>query len=299
MSSTSSRYSTIALVGKFDRSDVSEPISQIAAHLLQSGRTVLIAEHTGVDLNLPNASNVEVVSFETIGKRADLAIVVGGDGTLLVSARKLAPYGVPLVGVNRGRLGFLTDLSAATACEAITRLLQGEFSSERRQMLDVRVERAGETVFRGLALNDVVLQKGDAGRMIEFGVHIDNEFVYDQRSDGLIVATPTGSTAYALSANGPIIHPGVGGIALVPLCSHTLTNRPITLPETARIAIRLFAPHVARVHCDGQERFDVQADDQVMIERSRHCLNLLHPPEYSYFAMLREKLRWSEAPRER
>ena len=165
-------------------------------------------------------------------------------------------------------------------------------------MLDAEVLRGGERVFHTLALNDVVVNKGDLGRMIEFELFIDAEFVYTQRSDGMIVSTPTGSTAYALSANGPILHPSVGGIALVPLCPHALSSRPIVLGDSAVLKVRLFSRHDARAHFDGQEHCNLQGDDMLCIERSPYHVTLLHPPGYSYFAMLREKLRWSEAPKE-
>lgn len=291
-----STFRTVALIGKYQSAELADSLERIARHLAQRGCEVLIEEGAGTHVALPGVSGAD---FEEIGKRADLAIVVGGDGTMLASARRLAASDVPLVGVNRGRLGFLTDLSGKDPLPAIDALLKGDFRAERRHLLDAEVRRRGERVFATVALNDIVLQKGDMGRMIEFEVRIDGEFVYDQRSDGVIVATPTGSTAYALSAAGPILHPGVAGIALVPLCPHALSNRPITLAEDAHIAIRLFAPHQARVHCDGQERFDLEPEDEVHVARSRHFLTLLHPPEYSYFAMLREKLRWSESPKGR
>jgi NAD+ kinase len=165
--------------------------------------------------------------------------------------------------------------------------------------LEADLIRAGEHIWRSLALNDVVVNKGAVGRMIEFQVHIDGEFVYDQSSDGLIVATPTGSTAYSLSANGPILHPKMPGFTLVPLCPHALSNRPIAVSDEAVIQIVLLSGVDARVHCDGQNRFDLQPGDRVTICRSPHSIRFLHPPGYSYYAMLREKLHWSEAPRVR
>lgn len=291
-----STFRTVALVGKDQSAELADLLDRLARHLAGRGCEVLIEAGSGIDLSAAGAAEA---AFEAIGQRADLAIVVGGDGTMLATARRLATSKVPLVGVNRGRLGFLTDLSGKDPLPAIDVLLDGGFRAERRFLLDAEVRRRGECVFATVALNDIVLQKGDVGRMIEFEVRIDGEFLYDQRSDGVIVATPTGSTAYALSANGPILHPGVAGIALVPLCPHALSNRPITLAEDAHIAIRLFAPHQGRVHCDGQERFDLEPEDEVHVARSRHAVTLLHPPEYSYFAMLREKLRWSESPKDR
>jgi NAD+ kinase len=213
------------------------------------------------------------------------------------TARRLVAYGVPLAGVNLGRLGFLTDIALNDAQRGLGEIIAGRYTEESRFMLDAEVLRGGTRVFHTLALNDVVVNKGDLGRMIEFDLSIDGEYVYTQRSDGMIVSTPTGSTAYAMSANGPILHPSVGGIALVPLCPHALTARPITLPDHCRIDIELLPPQDARVHFDGQARFDLRAGDVVRMTRSAQSLRLLHPESYSYFAMLREKLHWSATPR--
>jgi NAD+ kinase len=191
----------------------------------------------------------------------------------------------------------LTDIAREEALAKLGAILDGRFISESRVMLDAEVLRAGQRVFHTIALNDVVVNKGDIGRMIEFDLSIDGEYVYTQRSDGMILATPTGSTAYALSANGPILHPSVGGIALVPLCPHALTARPVTLPDSCRIDIELLPPHDARVHFDGQMRFDARAGDCVRVTRSPNSVRLLHPEGYSYFAMLRGKLHWSATPR--
>lgn len=244
------------------------------------------------------ARGVHVVPEAAAGL-ADVAIVVGGDGTLLSVARQLSGCGVPLVGINQGRLGFMTDIARADMLPALDRLLAGEFTADRRMLLDACVLRDGEEIFRTHALNEVVVNKGDLGRMIELELRVDGEFLYVLRADGMIVATPTGSTAYALAANGPILQPAVPGIALVPLCAHALTYRPITIADSSCIELRLVQthqPHGGRVHCDGQSYFDAQAGDTVRISRSAHALTLLHPPGYSYFAMLREKLHWSATP---
>jgi NAD+ kinase len=286
-------FETIALIGKYQSPDVAESVLDLAAFLRTQGRQVWIEQGTA---SLLNTSEYPTVAYEIIGSRADLAVVLGGDGTLLNAARRLADAHVPLVGVNQGRLGFLTDIAREKACEGIAELLAGRYIEERRMMLDTEICRAGERVFQTLALNDVVVNKGDLGRMIEFSLSIDGEFVYTLRSDGMIVSTPTGSTAYALSANGPILHPSVAGIALVPLCPHALTARPITLPDTALIEMTLLPPHDARIHFDGQTRFDARAGDQVRLRRAPNTIRLLHPKGYRYFAMLREKLHWSATP---
>ncbi|MFB1028054.1 MAG: NAD kinase [Thauera sp.] len=291
----STPFRTLALIGKYQSPDVAESVLSIARFLRDRGLAVLIEQVTASSIG--GAHDFPVASYEHIGASADLAVVIGGDGTMLHTARRLIEHGVPLVGVNLGRLGFLTDIARSSATERLAEILDGAFTAEDRFMLDVEVLRGGARVFHTLALNDVVVNKGELGRMIEFELSIDEEFVYTQRSDGMIVSTPTGSTAYALSANGPILHPSVGGIALVPLCPHALTARPITLPDSCRIDIALLPPHDARVHFDGQTRFDLRAGDCVRLTRSSRSLRLLHPKGYSYFAMLRQKLHWSAAPR--
>ena len=291
----STPFRTLALIGKYQSPDVAESVLSIARFLRDRGLAVLIEQGTASSIG--GAHDFPVASYEHIGASADLAVVIGGDGTMLHTARRLIEHGVPLVGVNLGRLGFLTDIARSSATERLAEILDGAFTAEDRFMLDVEVLRGGARVFHTLALNDVVVNKGELGRMIEFELSIDEEFVYTQRSDGMIVSTPTGSTAYALSANGPILHPSVGGIALVPLCPHALTARPITLPDSCRIDIVLLPPHDARVHFDGQTRFDLRAGDCVRMTRSSRSLRLLHPQGYSYFAMLRQKLHWSAAPR--
>lgn len=291
----SATFRSIALIGKYQSPDVAESVFAIAHYLRQRGLVVWIEQGTASSIG--GAGDFAVATYEEIGEQADLAIVVGGDGTMLNSARRLAEHQVPLVGVNLGRLGFLTDVARSDALERLGEIIDGRYREEARFMLDAEVVRGGQRVFHTLALNDVVVNKGDLGRMIEFDLLIDGEFVYTQRSDGMIVSTPTGSTAYALSANGPILHPGVDGIALVPLCPHALTARPVTLPDSCRIEIVLLPPHDARVHFDGQARFDARAGDCVRLARSPHAVRLLHPEGYSYYAMLREKLHWSATPR--
>lgn len=287
-------FHTIALIGKYKSPEIAESLMTLAEFLRSRGIDVLVEEGTAA---LVGADGFPTASYGSIGERADLAIVLGGDGSMLTAARKLAESDVPLVGVNQGRLGFMTDLARDDMLDSVSDLLEGKFKSEQRFLLDATVRRGDTVVFETQALNDVVVNKGELGRMIEFAVSIDGEFIYNQRSDGLIIATPTGSTAYALSANGPILHPAVPGIALVPLCPHALSNRPITVSDDSHIEIVLHAPHRARVHADGQERFELGAGDLVGVARSRRSIRLLHPLGYSYFAMLREKLHWSETPR--
>ena len=284
---------TVALFGKGGSAEVVESLVSLLEYLNGRGLNVLIEGEIAAALGMVASA----ASLESICANADVAIVLGGDGTLLNAARRLAAHDVPLAGINQGRLGFMTDIARADMIAAIDRLLAGEFTPDRRLMLEASVQRGGKEIFRTLALNDVVVNKGDLGRMIELEVRVDGESLYVLRADGMIVATPTGSTAYALSANGPILQPAVPGIALVPLCPHALTHRPITICDTCCIDMELVAPHDARVHCDGQSHFDARAGDTVRVVRSAHGVTLLHPPGYSYLAMLREKLHWSATPR--
>ncbi|NMG63506.1 NAD kinase [Azoarcus indigens] len=291
----SAHFRNIALIGKYQSPDVVEAVLEIAVFLRERGVSVSIEQGTASSIG--EAGGYPVATYDEIGAQADLAVVVGGDGTMLNTARRLAEHAVPLAGVNLGRLGFLTDIARKDALQKLGEILDGNYSEESRFMLDAEVVRNGQRVFHTLALNDVVVNKGELGRMIEFELSIDGEFVYTQRSDGMIVSTPTGSTAYALSANGPILHPSVGGIAIVPLCPHALTARPVTLPDTCKVEIALLPPHDARVHFDGQTRFDARAGDCVRLTRAPLSVRFLHPQGYSYFAMLREKLHWSASPR--
>ncbi len=285
---------TAGLIGKYHSADVAESLPLLADYLRRQGVRVLIEE--GIAASVAAHAD-EVANYERMGRLADVAVVLGGDGTMLYAARRLAEFGVPLAGVNRGRLGFMTDIAHDDMLAGMGDLLAGSFAAESRILLEAVIWRAGEPVFRNLALNEVVVNKGDLGRMIEMRVEVDGEFLYLVRADGLIVATPTGSTAYALSANGPILHPGVSGIAIVPLCPHALSNRPITIADDSRVDITLVSSQHGRVHVDGQARFDVHSGDCVRIARATQAVTLLHPPGYNYYAMLREKLHWSEVPK--
>ncbi len=287
---------SIALICKENSPEASQALLVLLQHLRRSkggSLTLMVKTECAEAIGMPELA----ADFDRIATNADVAIVVGGDGTLLNAARHLAEHDVPLVGVNQGRLGFMTDISRADMLSAIDGLLVGEFSEDRRLLFDAQVLRGGMLVFQSLALNDVVVNKSELGRLIEMEVRVDGEFLYVLRADGLIVSTPTGSTAYALSAQGPILHPTVAGIALVPLCPHALTYHPITIADSSRIDVTLLTPGDARVHFDGQSRFDILAGDIVRVRRSSHAITLLHPPGYSYFAMLREKLNWSATPR--
>ena len=288
---------TIALIGKYQSREIAESLSLLARSLHERGIVVMVEEATASISEVEYAAPYwQRCDYAAIGERADLAIVLGGDGTMLNAARHLAQYRVPLVGVNQGRLGFMTDIARADMLTCIDDLLGGKFSPESRMLLSGEVVRDGQVIASNLALNEVVVDKGAIGRLIDFDLVVDGEFLYNLRSDGLIVSTPTGSTAYSLSANGPILHPQVTGIALVPLCPHSLTNRPVLVGDRNVVEIRIVRADDSRVHFDGQVTFDLKPADSVRIRRSEFSVRLLHPPGYSYFAMLREKLHWSRQP---
>jgi NAD+ kinase len=286
-------FKTVALVGRYKTASVAEPVRRLGGYLAGLDCSVLVERDTAAESGV---DDFPTVLMEELGTCAELAVIFGGDGSMLAAARALAPTGVPLVGVNQGRLGVMTDLALGSMLEQMGRIQDGEYTIEPRTMLDAEVVRAAGAIYESVALNDVVLSKGGTGRLIEFLVHIDGQFVYDLRSDGLIVATPTGSTAYALSSNGPILHPGVPGLVLVPISPHTLSNRPIVIGESAVIEIAVKRAGDARLHLDGQPQTELAEGDRIVIRRAPHPARLVHPPGYSYFAMLREKLHWSENP---
>lgn len=289
---------TIALVGKYHSLEIAESLRRLAEHLHERGVTVFIERETSENICAKvDLSRWVTCGFNDIGAHADLAIVLGGDGTMLNAARRLSRYRVPLVGVNQGRLGFMTDIARDDMLTCMDDLLDGRFLPENRMLLDAEVLRDGREIATNLAFNDVVVDKGAIGRMIEFELFIDGEFIYNLRSDGLIVSTPTGSTAYAMSSGGPILHPTLTGIALVPLCPHALTNRPIIVNDQVEIELMITHAEDPRIHFDGQVTQNLLPGDCVRLKRSDYHICLLHPPGYSYFAMLRQKLQWSERPR--
>jgi NAD+ kinase len=235
-----------------------------------------------------------VLVLEEIGRQADLAVVLGGDGTMLNIARTFAPCDVALVGVNQGRLGFLTDISIDTMFETIGTILEGNYVTEERMLLEAEVISGESSVFKVLAFNDVVISKGIKGSMIELEVRIDGQFLYTVRADGLIVASPTGSTAYALSSGGPIVHPSLSVMALVPICPHTFSSRPIVISSDSVVEINIGDAADARAHFDSHSRFDLREQDHVVVRRYGHTIRLLHPVGHNYYGMLREKLHWTE-----
>ncbi len=280
----------IALIGRYNTPQNAEAFHRLGRFLEDRGCTVSVEEDTARTCEV---SGMSTVSYARIASDSDLAVVLGGDGSMLNAARNLAQSKVPLVGINQGRLGFMTDISAGSMMEVMGRILDGEYSIEERTLLAAEVQSERRESFATLALNDVVVNKGASGRMLELLVHIDGEFVYDMRSDGLIITTPTGSTAYALSSGGPIVQPGVPGFALVPISPHTLSNRPIAVSDRSVIEVTLKRAADARLNYDGLLQGDLHEGERIVLRRAPFTSVFLHPPGYSYFAMLREKLHWS------
>jgi NAD+ kinase len=243
-------------------------------------------------------NNVTFASVEEIRQRADAAVIVGGDGTFLSIARTLATYDIPLVGINQGRLGFLTDIRLDEIDPNLINTLRGEHLNERRVFLEGQLIRDHTVIADHIALNDIVISRGIVGGMIELRVEVDGHFMYDLRADGLIVSTPTGSTAYALSAQGPILHPSLSGIVIVPVAPHALTNRPIALPAHCTIDIAVTGGKQTGVHFDMHINARAKLGDLIRIKVAPKPIHLLHPKRYDYFAMLRQKLHWSATPTE-
>ena len=236
------------------------------------------------------------MSVAQLGEVAKAAIVMGGDGTMLGIARQLAPYDVPLIGINQGRLGFMTDIPIERMLPVLDELLSGHSQGEKRTLLQASVQREGVAIAGGMAVNDVVVSRGAGAGMVELKVTVDGRFMYNQRSDGLIIATPTGSTAYALSAGGPLLHPSLGGIVLVPIAPHALSNRPIVIPDSSRIVVEIVSGRDVSVNFDMQTFASLAHGDQIVIERSPNSITFLHPQGWSYYDTLREKLHWNEYP---
>jgi NAD+ kinase len=284
-------FETVGLIGKYKSPEIAEPLLRLGEFLVGRGVRVLVDHLTAAQIG---DHKFTMLALEEIGSQADLAIVLGGDGTMLNIARMLAPCDVALVGVNQGRLGFLTDISIETMVETIGTILDGKYVTEERMLLEAEIHGGGERASKVLAFNDAVVAKGIKGSMIELEVRIDGKFLYTLRADGLIVASPTGSTAYALSAGGPIVHPALSALALVPICPHTFSSRPIVIGSDSTVEIIINSAADARAHFDSHTRFDLSERDRVVVRRYAETIRLLHPVGHDYYNMLRAKLHWTE-----
>ncbi|MDY0331455.1 MAG: NAD kinase [Thiomonas sp.] len=291
-------FQQVLLIGKYQAPQAQKLLAEIAARLSRAGVEVWVGELTAQHTELPYPVLRSSELAERTAQGGWVAVVLGGDGTMLGAARRLAPLNVPLVGINAGRLGFMTDIADSDWESAIDGLLAGDFEREERAMLTGAVERAGETIFSAIAVNDVVVNRNGASGLVELKVEVDGRFMYVQRADGLIVATPTGSTAYALSAYGPILHPSVDGVVLVPIAPHTLSNRPIVLPGGADIVIEVVTLRDVSVNFDMQSYAELIGGDRIRIRQAPYRCVFLHPPGWSYFSTLRKKLHWHEIPDE-
>jgi NAD+ kinase len=279
------------IVGKYQARGIRPMLEEIAHFLMDRGLEVSFDRETAQATGVTDFGALEP---DQMGQRCDLAVVVGGDGTMLGIARELARWKMPLVGINQGRLGFITDIAVGQYKDALAPMVAGDYEEENRSMLEGEVWRDGEKIFEGLSLNDVVVSRGATASMVELRVDVDDDFVANLRADGLIVATPTGSTAYALSAGGPILHPAIGGWVVVPIASHTLSNRPIVLPDSGEVRIGIVAGKDVSANFDMHNLASLMHGDQVRVRRSAFKVRFLHPRGWSYYATLRRKLRWYE-----
>lgn len=287
-----SSFKTVALVARPDAAEIGAPLLTLAECLIKRGFNVIFEAHTAQTIKAD--THYARLSPDEIGQHADVAIVLGGDGTLLGLGRQLASYGTPLIGINGGRLGFITDIPICDMQQVVPQMLAGHYERDLRTLLEARIVRANQVIYQALAFNDVVVNRSGFSGMVELRVSVNNVFMYNQRSDGLIVATPTGSTAYALAAQGPILHPQVAGIVLALIAPHSLSNRPIVLPTDADIAIQIINGRDVNVNFDMQSFTALQLEDTIEVRRSNYTVPLLHPIGHSYYATLRKKLRWND-----
>jgi len=282
-------FQNVAIIGKYNASEMRDSILAMCAFLASENITVSLESSTADHCNI---TGFATLGMDDIGEHVDLAVVLGGDGTMLSVARKLADSRIPLIGVNQGRVGFLTDINSANMLDDMRKILTGHYSIEERILLNASVFRNNQKIMTGRAMNDVVINKAGMSRLIELEVYIDGQFVHRQRSDGLILATPTGTTAYALSAGGPILHPTLDAITLVPICPHTLSNRPIAINSDSKVEITLMHGDDAGMHLDGHLQLALLAGDKLLVQRDEKTVSLLHPEGHSHYDMLRQKLNW-------
>lgn len=288
----------VALIGKYHASlsggqsgAMRRVLEDVAEFLASQGCDVMVEQETA---NNSGLGDYPLVNVPAIGARCDLGLVVGGDGTMLGIGRQLAPFAVPLIGINQGRLGFITDISIDRFRATLAPILRGDYEEDRRSLMHANVIRDGHCVFDALAMNDVVVNRGAISGMVELRVEVGGHFVANQRADGLIIATPTGATAYALSAGGPLLHPSVPGWVLCPIAPHTLSNRPIVLSDDTEVAIEIVAGRDASANFDSQSLASLLHGDRITVRRSKHSILFLHPRGWSYFDTLRKKLHWNE-----
>jgi NAD+ kinase len=293
-----SQFRHVALFGRTHASvtgpalESSRKVLEDLAHFLaRQGCEVVLDQNTA---QLTGLNGYTALDLDQIGKACDLGIAIGGDGTMLGVGRQMACHGLPLIGINQGRLGFITDIPLKDYQSALSPMLQGKYQTELRSLMHARVQRDGHCVFDALAMNDVVVYRGGTSGMMEMRVEVDGHFVANQRADGLIIATPTGSTAYSLSVGGSLMHPGIGGWIMAPIAPHTLSNRPIVLPDTCEVGIEIVSGRYASANFDMQSLASLMIGDRITVRRSQHQVRFLHPEGWNYFDTLRKKMHWNE-----
>jgi NAD+ kinase len=284
------RFARVGLVGKYQAMGSRGALDSVAIFLLDQGCEVVLEHETASNTGL---TQYATAPLKSLGEGCDLVLVVGGDGTLLGVARQLARHGVPVIGINQGRLGFMTDVRLEDFANALLPMLHGAYEEDPRTLMHAEVWRDERCIFDTLAMNDVVVNRTSAG-MVEMRIEVGGRFVARQRADGLIISTPTGSTAYALSAGGPLVHPSIGGWVMVPIAPHTLSNRPIVLPSTEEIVVEVVGGREISANFDMQTITSLMHGDQIRVRASTHSLTLLHPVGWSHFDTLRNKLHWNE-----
>lgn len=288
------KFKNIALIGKYQSPDVINRVIELAEYLYTLSLNVFIdcGEYCILKEEFRQFTTGNITEWLL---DLDLVIVIGGDGTLLSAARKIVNHEIPIIGINQGTLGFMTDISLDNMRATLDEiLLQGKFGVEKRSLINACVIRDDKVIMENVALNDVVISRGSIGNMIEFDISVDGEFVLSQKSDGVIFATPTGSTAYSLAAGGPILHTLSSVLSIVPICPQSLSNRPIVLPENVVIEFLLTRENATQIHFDGQECFDLKYHDKVVLSKHIKEFRIIHPSNYSYFYTLRTKLDWSK-----
>ncbi len=285
-------FKSIGLIGKPSHDGAKVTLTALHQFLTDQGYQVFVEQQASEQLDMTDIKALDLVE---LGECCDLAVVVGGDGFMLGAARVLSRFNVGVIGVNRGNLGFLTDLSPDDYEQPLIDVLAGEFKTELRFLLDVEVYRNGELKSSNCAMNEAVVHSDKVAHMIEFDAYINDDFVFCQRSDGLIISTPTGSTAYSLSGGGPILTPDLEAIALVPMFPHTLSSRPIVIDSNSEVTIKVSDKNDAQlqISCDSHVILPVQPGDEVKIRKSPMGLRLLHPKSYSYYKVLRSKFNWA------
>lgn len=288
-------FERIGIFGKYNGIQCWDTIDKLLQHLVNQGKTVFLDSASCSDF--PNQRyGVEIIERERLAECIDIAVVVGGDGTFLDVARSIVDQKIPILGINLGRLGFLTDVSPKEMLNTLDDIMQDNFEFEERNLIKVVIQKDNAIEFEGLALNDVVIHKTESPRMIEFETFVDGRFLNSQRSDGMIVATPTGSTAYALSAGGPILDPRLDVMSLVSINPHTMSTRPYVIPGGSEVVIK---PHencngLAQIICDGQITHHIGVNHKTIITRHKFFIKLLHPKGHDHFELLRAKLHWGD-----